>query len=222
MHDDDLRSYVEEILHQQQLVGLAVQQLNAALGANQISHVECFAAAQAILTGAAQISKLLWADTQRDWTPERIAFARDRAAAIRAIAEPGKDSVLERRSVRNSIEHYDARIDDLKLRHGVRAVGEPRQTWTPDDKPTQHRGVVDIGIFDKSQLPIPIPPENVTWVRHIDPVTMEYTALDQSVSLQAVVDAVVGVAARASEWLAARPIPTYTPGDFGDLSDVGL
>lgn len=220
MHDDDLRAYVEEIGHQRDLVGLAIHQLNSAIQGLPESSVACFAAAQAILTGAAQISKLLWADTQRDWTAERIAFAHDRAAALRAIVRPSP--ILQRRSVRNSIEHYDSRLDDLKLGGPPRTEGTSQETWASDDKPDKFVAVIDKSIMDRSQFPIPVPPENITWMRHIDPVTQEYIALDESISLQDVINAIGAVAILADEWLAVRPIRPYASGELGDLSELGL
>ncbi|KQZ22314.1 hypothetical protein [Microbacterium sp. Root553] len=220
MHDDDLRAYVDEIQHQRNLVELAVHILDDALQALPDSSVGCFAASQMILTGAAQISKLLWADTSASWTPERTAFAVNRAASLRAIVKP--DPILQGRAVRNAIEHYDSRLDDITLDSSVREEGTHQGPWSPDDRPKKITAVVDISVSKRSEFPLPVPPENIIWMRHIDHETLEYTALDRSISISAVVDAIRDVSARAAEWLAARPIPDYTPGELGDLSEYGL
>ena len=109
-----LETYLQEVIHQHRLASIAAEQLNAALQSEVPgATASAFAAAQGILTAAAQVSKLAWADTGRDWTHERVDFARRRAAAVREVIKPAP--ILQTRAVRNAVEHLDERIDSVYL-----------------------------------------------------------------------------------------------------------
>lgn len=173
-----LAFYVREVEHQASLATLAAEALNAGLsfdGAIPEKLARVFGSSQAILTAGAQLSKLMWADTSPDWTSDRRQFAVDRAARLRAIIKPS--GILQRRAVRNSVEHYDARLDDVVL-----------------DPP---RVVADVNIAPRSLTGS----ADAVFLRHYDPETNEYTALGHSVNIQDLFDAILDAGDSARQWL---------------------
>ncbi|WP_314097866.1 hypothetical protein [Microbacterium foliorum] len=174
-----LERYVEEIDTQARFAAASAKILNDGLSSDSPgATLICFSGAQGILTAGALVSKLLWADTGRDWEPERVAFAVARAEALREIVGVAKDSILKVRAVRNSVEHFDARLDDLLRKH-----------------PTAN--TIDSSVIPKSMMSV----DNLVYLRHIDPETMTYSALDDEINLQALFSAIQEAGTAAREWI---------------------
>lgn len=184
MNNRHLALCLRELVHQKELATVAASHLNDAIAATgedaRAMNVRLLGAAQGILTAAAQISKLLYADTLRDWSDERVKFALDRAKAVRAVVQPGE--ILQRRSVRNSVEHYDARLDDALF-------AEPGAL------------IVDANVSPKRMIVAP----GAIWLRNLDPESLTYSALDAEVSLRDLYRAIEEVAGRAQAWLDTHP-----------------
>lgn len=176
MENHHLSWYFGEVSRQAGFAQASAITLNGALASDGSDAVLlCFSGAQGILTAAAQISKLLWADTGRDWSAERIAFAHDRARALRDVIRP--DTLLQQRAVRNAVEHFDERLDHL---------------FYTDPK----ANVMDWNVMPKSMISI----DNGNWLRNLDPTTMTYSALDKDVDLNALYRAVESAGSAADAW----------------------
>jgi hypothetical protein len=99
---------------------IAHEDMQAALREND--HARFWYAAQAFLSAAANVSKILGTPNSKTSPNER--------ARLRAMLRVGDDSPLLSRELRNHFEHYDARIIELAQEHphegGVDAhVGHP-------------------------------------------------------------------------------------------------
>ncbi len=178
MDSNLLRRYVAEVDRQAHFADGYAQVLDQGLRGmgHPGSNFMCFAGAQGILTSGALVSKLFWVETGRDRDRERAAFTEDRAASLREALDP--TPILKLRSVRNSVEHFDARLDDL-----LRSSPAPN--------------MIDASIMPRSMLNI----DGLLYLRHIDPETMTYSALDEEVGLHDVYDAIKKAGASARTWL---------------------
>lgn len=186
VQNDQLRFYLQEVTYQWRVADFAAQQLEAESADLHRPEpvVRVLAPAHSILTAAAQISKLVHADLQDGWSDERRAFALDRAARLRQIVKP--DEVLLRRAIRNSIEHFDARLDDTLFA----------------DVPA---AILDMNVGPVSMFNVAT---DAVWLRHLDSDTLEYSLLGKSAPLRTVYDALRDVGARAQRWLDAHPLGT--------------
>lgn len=177
MENHHLSWYFVELSRQARFAHASAVTLNGALAAGGSDTVLlCFSGAQGILTAATQISKLLWADTGRDWSAERIAFANERARALRDVIKPEK--LLQQRAVRNAVEHFDERLDQL-------FYTDPEAS------------VMDSNVIPKSMVRV----DNGTWLRNLDPTTMTYSALDKDVDLNALYRAIESAGSAADAWV---------------------
>src|SRR5690348_1175775 len=93
--------FLSEIEWQCQFAERAAEQLQA--GAQRSDTIGTWAAVQAILTAAGNVSKILW-------PPRRESAAR--GEMLRALLGVGDNNALSDRTFRNHFEHYDERIED--------------------------------------------------------------------------------------------------------------
>ncbi|KAA0960877.1 hypothetical protein FQ142_08325 [Microbacterium sp. ANT_H45B] len=175
MDDSQLERYVREVAHQAALAEISADLLRESADLEGVVDIpRCFHAAQGLLTTGAQLSKLFWADTQNEWPRERKDFAYDRASSLRAVFKPAE--VLKRRAVRNAVEHYDARLDEAMIQG-------------PQD-------MIDISIIAEGALG-----QSGAFLRVIDPDTLAYRSLDDSVSLPDLYSAIRAAGDAAARWL---------------------
>ncbi|MBM4512223.1 hypothetical protein GS445_02075 [Rhodococcus hoagii] len=192
MNDFALETFVRELANQGRATNIAVQHYNEALhgpasvGALEVSD-RAFAAAQAILTSAALVSKMLWMSAPKPNPSEederQAAQSKERCKTLRRELGIKSIPVLESRRVRNSFEHFDAHLD----------------TFFGDSPNTT---VADRNIGPKDMIVIAGAPPR--YLRHLDPERHEVSVLSETVSLLEVVQAVEEVAGKANAWLSAR------------------
>lgn len=168
-------AYVREIVNQEAIAADALARLYLLLESPPRSTHSIFGAAQAIMTAAAQMSKLFWADLDSRWTEERREFAKSRAKYLRRALKP--DELLSMRKVRNSIEHFDSRLDDLLIA-------------TPDIN------IADLNVAPEGAIRI-----GGVFLRHLDNENLTLKVLDVEANLIEVMTAMNGVAERAEQWL---------------------
>ncbi|BCN51953.1 hypothetical protein RE9425_03430 [Prescottella equi] len=103
--------YLREIVLYGGISAMAIEQLEAAVAthpadasARRDQQVKIAAGVQQVLYSAAMVSKFLWPISKSDW-------ASARAAGLRDCLSVGDDNPLNSRAVRDSIEHYDERLD---------------------------------------------------------------------------------------------------------------
>lgn len=110
------RVFLHEIVMFGRISALAVTQLQTALAApctlvpedsNQAQQTSIAAAIQQILYASAMVSKFLWPISQRPFPVARGGALRN----LLGINGNGRDHPLNSREVRDSIEHYDERLD---------------------------------------------------------------------------------------------------------------
>ncbi|MCI1017854.1 hypothetical protein HWD99_04370 [Microbacterium sp. C5A9] len=143
-------------------------------------HMACFAYAQMMLSAVAQISKVFWPPVnKRDWTPEHIQFTKARGLRMRELLKP--DPRLKNRAVRDSIEHFDERLDSFFLS----SPGAP---------------IADHNIFPEHYLHNGYEDKPYMTLRRIDPETAEIAVLNVKVSLRDLYVMVMEVAARAEKY----------------------
>lgn len=200
VQDWHLRIYLREITHQIDAASLACVQFNAAL--DDFENPETpndskplFAHMQALLSAAAMLSKFLWESPRSD--PEDVrAWAKARAARLRSVLEVNDDSPLKRRNVRNSLEHFDDRLDRTLLRQGGVIdyhVGHARSVLIgPDgDQEPLYLRRLDLVAGTISALDVTRPPNS----SEVD-ATVDYAELSREIAR---------VADLASKWLAEHP-----------------
>jgi hypothetical protein len=196
-------TYLREILDQVESAQLAIAGFNFHLGQHDPRTTsQVFAAAQSLLGAAAQISKLIWprppAPRRNDpehASKERLrAFTLSRGNRLRELLSIDALPVLEGRTVRNAIEHFDERLDEYFI--------------------AGHTNVFDRNIGPKERLVI-VDGEVPLHLRLIDNERLTVAVLDAEVSLQEVADAIGRVQEAATEALArlqrSRGLPPYTP-----------
>lgn len=186
MRERDTARYLGEIVHQGHFAMIAAEALNAAIKRDVVPaqsspphYASYLAAAQALLTAAAQISKIVDPDALRRGSAEVKRFGKERAATLRAIIDPSP--LLLSRDVRNSVEHFDERLDKVLCEEPGISLVDANVS-------------VEGGIFF----------EGATWLRHLNLTTLEYSALDDAVPLQDLFDAVMQASERATAWITAH------------------
>lgn len=132
--------------------------------------------AQAMIAAAGQVSKLLKPQNESKATPAEREFQARRVKALNDIITA--PDVVMSRVVRNSLEHFDARLD-------------ARLTATPEI------GLYDAGV---SELP-PLTTESAISVRHLTVGPMEFYVLEDHVSLRELAEGLADVSAQARTWL---------------------
>lgn len=179
--DDDFRRsvYLGEILFQCEFAAIASQHFNDSWTRPRGDVVpHAFAAAQALLAAAAAVSRLLWA--------EKGAAGR-RAKDLRSVLGGVDEPLLQRRAVRNSLEHFDERLD---------AFFETGQT----------------NIFDRNiggETDFMVGDQPAVHLRRLDPNEGTFAVLHQdgtsaiSVHMRDLVDAMLRVRQSAADWLNA-------------------
>lgn len=181
--DDNLiRWHLAEVVRQANLAHAAAERLNDAF-ANPLAEglrERVFAEAHAVLTAGAQISKIADPGGLKDWDGARKQFARARGRGIRAVVKLGP--LLKDRNTRNSVEHFDRVLDDVLFAN-------------PD------ASFMDGNVAAKSMLDVP----GISMLRNYDPSTHEYSVLEHSVELPALLKEMREARDRAQQWLAAHP-----------------
>jgi hypothetical protein len=170
-------------------------EINRYLLDSRLKMARIFLAVQGVLTSAALISKLLWmSQPQRregcTCPPEeaddaRFAQAKRRCKALRKALGIANEMPELNRRVRNSLEHYDDRMD----------------RWLAADDATIY--ATGVG-----------PPDSVGdgtqgFMRGFDPPTMTASVRGDSISLPELMGAVEDLSSRAKQWLQANT--AYTP-----------
>jgi hypothetical protein len=194
--DWHIANYLREVINQAESAIVHADHYNAYIKeASERRNAECFAAIQGILTAAAQVHQLLWVNhgpnqpreyshlSDEQWTSLR-SFARSRSKKLRKILQAADSSPLKSRAVRNSFEHFDARLDE-RLAFGSQIV-------------------VDRILSDSTNAVYVKGMEESQYLRRIDPASNEVSVLDQTVSFQALYTELVRMAGAASEYLSAR------------------
>lgn len=186
MRERDIARYLGEIVHQGHFAMIAAESLNTAIRRDAVparsspsDSARYLAAAQALLTAAAQISKIVDVDAPRRGSAAVKRFGKERAAILCAIIDPSP--LLLSRDVRNSVEHFDERLDEALC-----------------EEPTI--SLVDANVSIEGGIVF----EGATSLRHLNLTTLEYSALDDAVRLQDLFDAVMRASERATAWIAAH------------------
>jgi len=99
---------IGEIVLQAKIAERAIEHLQAIVNNIDSDQVEIWSCIQSILIGTGNVSKILW--------PVRKEY-KSRGAKLRKTLKVEEDSILSDRTIRNSFEHYDERIDDLFNEH---------------------------------------------------------------------------------------------------------
>ena len=190
--------YFGEIVRQVQAAKMSADLLNSALAAASADAEEqlavVFFAAQGMLTAGALVSKILWMSQpqrpdgcrcpQLPSEKEKAMRAKRRCKELRdELGIKDQMQELSSRRVRNAFEHFDDRIDTFF------ADGN---TWYFDRivGPSNTVVVRNEGI-DRA----------VKYMRRFDPEKVELSVLDDSISLQALLDALDDIGIRAQRWL---------------------
>lgn len=176
MDDRNLSIYVRELVRQCEVAVTARRRLDHLLASGGPAYL-VLDQVQSIVGAAAMVSKLCWFSPLDSWSAERRAFAKARAARLRKVAMP--PTILSGRAVRNAIEHFDDRLDDLFF-------ADP------------NAAVVDGNVMPRNFLVMDRP---VPWLRHYDPETTEMSVLGSAVRLDPLVKAMQETSARAQHWL---------------------
>ncbi|MCE4268210.1 hypothetical protein [Rhodococcus globerulus] len=183
MNEPKIETFMRELCAQGRAMSLSLEQYSEAREAF-VSHTQapglsndrCFLAAQSILTCAALVSKVLWTSSRA----KDAGNERDRAELRMALGITSLPALKSRR-VRNSIEHFDDRLDNFfSNAEGSSTIAEriigPIDTITVGDIP-------------------------VRYLRHLDLDDDTFTVLEDSVSLGDLTEAVDEVARKAEAWL---------------------
>ncbi|TCL84813.1 MULTISPECIES: hypothetical protein [unclassified Rathayibacter] len=186
--------YVRELVRQYRFADLASHDYNSALRLaltpdgphDSDESLRIYQSLQNMLTAAAQISKLFWPTIDPDAVAERRLFVKARSKTLRTLAQVGNGSLLETRRVRNSIEHFDERLDSVMI-----------------DPPN---AVIDSYIGRLNAIVI----ENSTRVnlRSYDPYSGDLSLLDDSVPIRDLFLEICRVGHNAEMWLEAHPWPS--------------
>lgn len=183
--DWHMRHYLTAVVDQAEAAEVHCDNYMAALhalsqGATGRLHADqMFAAGQGILAAAAIVNQFLWIDTEpprpRDYAhlsdeqwDELKAHAKARAKKLRKVLGAKDTSPIRARTVRNSLEHIDQRLD-VRLLFGSHIIA-------------------DRTIGPSSAINVPGHHHTEINFRRIDPHTSDYWILDSSASLGDVVD----------------------------------
>lgn len=191
--------YIDEIVNQADAAMYSAQSLNDLFqragqpGRPGADMTGVFVSVQGILTAGALISKILWmSQPQRapgcNCPPDPEAQAKHDEAKARCkrlrkeLGISGDIPELSSRRVRNGFEHIDDRLDTYFAggSHFVDRILGPPTAVVIDDQPARV-------------------------LRRFDPRASEVTVLDDSISLQALLDAIKDVALKAQRWQAENP-----------------
>lgn len=193
MDDFQTGVYVKELFNQCQSAFFAADDFNAALTSEQnrpasVTVGRAFTAIQGLLSAAAMVSKMLWPNPPsvgtdgkpldeeqqalRQWATERGRVLRQ-PLGIKAMP------ILERRAVRNSLEHFDDRLDKW-LMEGSRCV-------------------IDRNIGPRDSLVV-VDGETPRHLRLIDPTRGTVSVLADEIVINDLVNALVQVRRAAAAW----------------------
>ena len=187
--------YIQELYNQAEAFELAVTDYNSVInvpGPNVVAKV--FADVQAMVTAAALVSKLLWPSPPKfdidckPLTPEDEAMrllALDRGEQLRRVL--GKDvvkklQVLYSKKVRNSLEHFDERLDQYLFEMGEGA------------------NVVDRNIGPREM--IAFNGKEPVYIRHVDQTRSKVIVLKDEADLQDIANSMQLLKSVTSQWLA--------------------
>jgi hypothetical protein len=194
MNDWQLGAYVHEVQNQATMAKLAASDLQNALTAGDIDRM--FFSLQAMLSGAAMLSKLLWPNPnncdERGQPLDAAGQERRRATITRGRELRGALGlaslpILESRQLRNDFEHFDTRLD------GYFASLD-------EDDP---RNIADF-IVGPADMISSGGGGSPRYLRSIDPDSGTAHVLDHSLDLKELLRAVVEVGGRAEAWIDAR------------------
>ncbi|MEJ1195092.1 hypothetical protein [Pseudarthrobacter sp. CCNWLW207] len=139
MDDSQLDIYYREIKRQANIAEYLVGLHQEAARSGRITEV--FATAQGILAAAVAVSRTLWPDPpirRKGMNPVAYAelekFTNDRGEQLRHALVADDFAFLKERKVRNSLEHFDARLDEhLLARQPIidSNIGMPEFIQTP-------------------------------------------------------------------------------------------
>ncbi|WP_157370926.1 hypothetical protein [Arthrobacter sp. Leaf141] len=190
--DRQMELYLDEVINQAEGAVLHALQYNSAATVQDPPKnlaAICFAAVQGILTAAGQVHQLLWVNhgaerpreyndlSDEEWQDLR-QFAQARARTLRKWLKATDDSPVKSRAVRNSFEHFDARLDR------VLALG--------------NQNIVDRVLWEPGSIFIEGMPES-SFLRRIDMETNQVAVLGDSVSYQQIVEELQRLAAAAQQ-----------------------
>ncbi|CAM3632637.1 hypothetical protein E4A47_09850 [Micrococcus flavus] len=85
------------------------------------THQYAFDNAETLVSEAAMVAQLLWPDTRkgpgetREACKRRKAYANERGSKLRQILDVRNDSPINAKALRNSIQHFDERLDAVTM-----------------------------------------------------------------------------------------------------------
>lgn len=202
---DEIQRHVGRALNAARLMDKAIA-MRRSLGFNvppspssnaegQRLHEKAFDHAETVVSETAMVAQLIWPKTKNgqmgpgETKPERdqrMKFAEGRGAAIREALSVPEDSPIRSRALRNSIEHFDERLDRLMM-YPPRII--LRNNIGSKDMITGIEGLEEMHLH------------------HFNPEDGQYTILGESVSLPDVTRALQALdrqVVAAKERLAAR------------------
>lgn len=163
--------YLRELLLQADYALVSVQQANAVLEAGP--QPLFFRELHAFLSHAAAISRLLW-------PPRDRGRPAGRAEHLRQVLGIGDGHALERRNLRDHLEHFDERLD----------------TWAQE---TSHGAVIDMNVGPVALIVGGPAVGAGDFIRNFDPQTKIFTFRGDAFNVQQLVDAVGSVRVAAAQ-----------------------
>ncbi|WP_139278464.1 hypothetical protein [Rhodococcoides fascians] len=186
-NDSRLAIYMNEIARHAQVAQTSIDSLDETLQSMPVDQNKLFMGVQSLLASSAMISKLVWPDTKNAEARAEDPVAqwtKDRGTKLRAALKLDKTSVLYSRKLRNTLEHYDERLD--------RFVSKSYNTFMLEWTVTASSHVAEVmGEEDHEDMPM------VTW---IDPDTLVVRIMTVRNSLRDINVEVQRVGAIAAEW----------------------
>lgn len=193
-----MNSYLQEVVSQAQAAQINALHYNSARAyPGEVMLHFSFAAVQGILTAAGQVAQLLWVNhgpqkprqyehlSDDDWDSLR-KLAASRAKRLRKILRVTDASPIKSRAVRNSFEHFDARLDEAML------IGARRNEWRIIDRAMGPAGVKIVEGLEEAE-----------YLRFIATDTLEVSILGQKVSTMELVDELTRLQEQAQKYLDA-------------------
>lgn len=147
-------------------------------------HSNAFDHAEAVISDTAMVAQLLWPDARPgpgesgEEFKRRKAYARERGSALRQIIGISGDSPLRSKALRNSIEHFDERLDKVTM-------DPPRLIMRNNIGPID---MID-GIEGAEAMHL----------HHFNPEDGRYTILGDSVSIPEVIQALQSLSIQVEE-----------------------
>lgn len=194
-----IKVFMQELIHQGEAVAICLDQYNDAKAEDERRNAadlvpdlhdvsnRAFLSAQSILTAGALVSKMLWPPGNVAKAKRGRAIERSRAI-LSALAIDDDIPVLSNRTVRNSFEHFDERLDDY--------FGEDPDSWVIDRILTKN---IDVNEWLASGAVRQVQPHRA--FRQLDIGKDTISVLDESVSLREIAAAVIAVGERAQNWI---------------------